>query len=58
MQEKDVFFTTDKYHNLSDEQIIEKIKQGDEEALVYILNKYKELVNMKVSKYFIVGAEK
>ena len=58
MQEKDVFFTTDKYHDLSDEQIIEKIKQGDEEALVYILNKYKELVNMKVSKYFIVGAEK
>ena len=58
MQEKDVFFTTDKYHDLSDEQIIEKIKQGDEEALVYILNKYKELVNMKVSKYFIVGAER
>lgn len=58
MYEKDVFFTTDKYHNLSDEQIIENIKQGDEEALVYILNKYKELVNMKVSKYFIVGAEK
>ena len=58
MQEKDVFFTTDKYHDLSDEQIIEKIKQGDEETLVYILNKYKELVNMKVSKYFIVGAER
>ena len=58
MQKKDVFFTTNKYDNLTDEQIIEKIHNGDEEALGYILEKYKELVNMKVGKYFIVGAEK
>ena len=58
MQKKDVFFTTDRYYNLTDEQIIDKIHEGDEEALSYILNKYKELVNMKVSKYFIIGAEK
>ncbi len=58
MQKKDVFFTTNKYDNLTDEQIIEKIHEGDEEALSYILEKYKELVNMKVGKYFIVGAEK
>lgn len=58
MQKKDVFFTTNKYDNLTDEQIIEKIHKGDEEALAYILEKYKELVNMKVGKYFIVGAEK
>ncbi len=58
MQKKDVFFTTNKYNNLTDEQIIEKIHEGDDEALAYILEKYKELVNMKVSKYFIVGAEK
>ena len=58
MQKKDVFFTTSKYQNLEDEQIIEQIKQGDEEALSYILEKYKNLVNIKVSKYFMVGAEK
>ena len=58
MQKKDVFFKTDKYYNLTDEEIIEKIHSGDEDALTYVLNKYKELVNMKVSKYFIVGAEK
>ncbi len=58
MQKEDVFFTTNKYNNLTDEQIIEKIHEGDEEALTYILEKYKELVNIKVSKYFIVGAEK
>ena len=58
MQKKDVFFTTDIYHNLTDEQIIDKVNNGDEEALTYILEKYKELVNMKVNKYFIIGAEK
>ena len=58
MQKKDVFFTTNKYDNLTDEQIIEEIHKGNEEALTYILEKYKELVNMKVGKYFIVGAEK
>ena len=58
MKKNDVFFTTSKYQNLNDEQIIEQIKQGDEEALSYILEKYKNLVNIKVSKYFMIGAEK
>lgn len=58
MQNKDVFFTTSKYQNLSDEEIIKQINNNDEEALAYILEKYKGLVNTKVSKYFIIGAEK
>ena len=58
MQKKDVFFKTNEFCNLSDEEIIEMIHNGNDEALTYILDKYKELVNMKVSKYFIVGAEK
>lgn len=58
MKKNDVFFKTSKYQNLADEQIIEQIKQGDEEALSYILEKYKNLVNIKVSKYFMIGAEK
>ena len=58
MQKEDVFFTTDKYSNLTDEQIISQIKDGDEQALSYLLGKYKELVNIKVGKYFMIGAEK
>ena len=58
MQNEDIFYTTDKYVNLTDEQIITQIKRGDEQALAYLLNKYKELVNIKVGKYFIIGAEK
>lgn len=58
MQKEDIYFTTDKYINLTDEQIITDIKNGDEQALVYLLNKYKDLVNSKVGKYFIIGAER
>ncbi len=46
------------YDMMKDEDLIEIIKSGDKHALEYLLQKYKELVNMKVSKYFIVGAER
>lgn len=58
MQNPDVFYTTNEYNKSTDEQIISQIKQGDEKALAYIFEKYKELVNIKVSKYFIIGAER
>ena len=58
MQEQNVFFTTNKYQNSTDEEIVAQIKSGDEKALSYILDKYKELVNMKVGKYFLIGAER
>lgn len=43
---------------MTDEDLIEVIKSGDKNALEYLITKYKELVNMKVGKYFIIGAEK
>ena len=46
------------YRDMTDEGIIAKIKEGDSQALNYIMDKYSELVNMKASKFFIVGAEK
>lgn len=45
------------YDNMKDEDLIEIIKSGDTCALDYLIHKYKELVNIKVSKYYIVGAE-
>lgn len=50
--------TNDKLKELKDEEIVEKAKNGDELALDYIINKYKDVVNMKVGKYFMVGAER
>lgn len=58
MQNSNIYYTTEKYANLTDEQIISQIKEGDEQALSFLLDKYKELVNSKVGKYFIIGAER
>ena len=46
------------YTKENDEDLIKRIKSGDNEALNFIIDKYKEMVNMKVSRYFIIGAEK
>ena len=51
-------YTDEKYNKISDEETIKLIKSGDKSALDFIMNKYKEVVNIKVSKYFIIGAEK
>lgn len=51
-------YTNENYEKMSDEEAIELIKQGDKGALDFIMDKYKEVVNIKVSKYFIIGAEK
>ncbi|MBR4260378.1 MAG: RNA polymerase sporulation sigma factor SigH [Clostridia bacterium] len=51
-------FSDEKYNSMTDEAIIKLIHEGDKNALDYIMNKYKEIVNIKVGKYFIIGAEK
>jgi RNA polymerase sporulation-specific sigma factor len=43
---------------MTDEKIIEEIQSGDNMALNYIMDKYNDLVNMKASKFFMVGAER
>ena len=59
MKESNMFYSlNENYKIMSDEDLIDVIKSGDKNALEYLINKYKELVNMKVSKYFIIGAEK
>lgn len=42
----------------TDAELVEYAKNGDNEALECLLDKYRELVNIKVSKYFIIGAER
>lgn len=45
------------YSKLSDEQILEKYKQGDERALDFLLEKYKFLASKIARSYFLIGAE-
>ncbi len=59
MSQISTIYTTDNNYNaMSDEQLIELIKSGDKYAIDFLIEKYKDLVNMKVSKYFMIGAEK
>jgi len=52
------FSLNNKYETMSDEDLIDVIKSGDSHAQNYLIDKYKEIVNMKVSKYFMIGAER
>jgi len=45
------------YEKLSDEEILEKYKSGDENALDFLLSKYKSLASRISRSYFLVGAE-
>lgn len=46
------------YKSTNDEDLLKLIGEGNNEALECLINRYKDIVNMKVSKYFIIGAER
>lgn len=48
----------EKYSGITDDEVIELIRDGDELALEYIINKYKNLVKVKSRSYFIMGADR
>lgn len=58
MENTKIIYTNKDYDNMKDEDLIEIIKSGDKYAFNYLISRYRELVNIKVSKYFIIGAEK
>lgn len=59
MKESNLYFSlNNNYKDMSDEDLINIIKSGDKSALEFLISKYKELVNMKVSKFFMIGAER
>ena len=59
MKERNPYFSAaSNYKDMSDEDLIQIIKSGDKFALEFLIDKYKELVNMKVSKFFMIGAER
>ncbi|ARI75415.1 RNA polymerase sporulation sigma factor SigH [Halobacillus mangrovi] len=43
---------------LEDEAIIERINQGQVQALDYLINKYKNFVRAKARTYFLIGADR
>ena len=47
-----------KKSEMTDEELVSFAKNGDKDVLEYLLSKYKEIVDIKVNKYFIIGAER
>lgn len=47
----------EEYRELSDEQLIERLRGGDARLMDYILDKYKPLVRKKANAVFLIGGE-
>ena len=59
MANNNVFFSKGiDYINMTDEQLIKLEKKHDEVATDVLIERYRDIVNAKVSKYYIAGAEK
>lgn len=47
----------EEYQNLSDEQLIERLRDGDDKIMDYILGKYKPLVLGKANAMYLIGGD-
>lgn len=47
----------DEYQKLADEELIQKLREGDERIIDYILEKYKPLVLRKANAMFLIGGD-
>jgi RNA polymerase sporulation-specific sigma factor len=45
------------YHQHTDEELVSDIRVGDQEALEYLIHKYKNFVRAKARSYFLIGAD-
>lgn len=48
----------DSYKEFSDEELIIRAREGEEEIIEYLMDKYKNLVRSKAATMFILGADK
>lgn len=58
MAQAKLLLDVENFKQKTDEELVGIAKQGNKEVSEYLVQKYKELVNMKVGKYFIIGAER
>ncbi|RUL54734.1 MULTISPECIES: RNA polymerase sporulation sigma factor SigH [Lysinibacillus] len=47
-----------RFEDLTDEQVVELVHQGNTEALDYLITKYRLFVKAKARSYFLIGADK
>ena len=59
MTNNSVFYSRGiEYEKMTDEQLLKLIKKEDKTALNCLIDRYKDAVEMKVTKFYITGAEK
>lgn len=46
-----------RYADMDDEEVVALAQDGDGDALVFLLNKYKNFVRSKARSYFLIGAD-
>ncbi len=46
------------YDDMPDEEVVELARSGNEMALEYLINKYKNFVRAKARSYFLIGADR
>lgn len=46
------------YELLTDEEVVDLVRDNDTEALEYLINKYKNFVRAKARSYFLIGADR
>lgn len=51
-------FRVDNFQEITDEEVAIYAKDGDELAIEYLINKYKNFVRVKAKSYFLIGAER
>ena len=47
-----------RFENVEDEEIVEYVQVGDNEALEHLIFKYKNFVRAKAKSYFLIGADR
>ncbi|MBO8158021.1 RNA polymerase sporulation sigma factor SigH [Thermosyntropha sp.] len=53
--EREAYFT---YLDMSDEEVVELAQEGDQCAVDFLVDKYKNFVRAKARSYFLIGADK
>lgn len=46
------------FDEFTDEALVEAVRNGDSEALEYLINKYRNFVRAKARSYFLIGADR
>ncbi len=47
-----------RFHMMTDEEIVEEARNGNNDALEFLMNKYKNFVRAKARSYFLIGADR